>query len=56
MVRIAVAGGTGGLGRTVVDELAQGNEHVVFVLSRKVFLGLISRESLLHAFFLRRCL
>lgn len=36
MVRIAVAGGTGGLGRTLVDELCQGDEHSVFVLSRKV--------------------
>ena len=53
MVRIAVAGGTGGLGRTLVDELAQGGEHVVFVLSRKVFLDLLPRESLLHAFSLK---
>ncbi|KAL8918181.1 MAG: hypothetical protein Q9208_007533 [Pyrenodesmia sp. 3 TL-2023] len=35
MVRVAVAGGTGGLGRTLVDELARGDEHTVFVLSRK---------------------
>lgn len=36
MVRIALAGGTGGIGRTLLDELAKGDEHVVFVLSRKV--------------------
>ena len=36
MVRIAIAGGTGGLGRTLVDELSQGNDHEIFVLSRKV--------------------
>ncbi|KAL8755219.1 MAG: hypothetical protein Q9184_004863 [Pyrenodesmia sp. 2 TL-2023] len=35
MVRVAVVGGTGGLGRTLVDELARGDEHTVFVLSRK---------------------
>lgn len=39
MVRIAIAGGTGGVGRTLVDELAKGGEHVVFVLSRKVSLS-----------------
>lgn len=36
MVRIAIAGGTDGLGRTLLDELAQGDDHVLFVLSRKV--------------------
>ncbi|KAI4151328.1 MAG: hypothetical protein LQ341_000927 [Variospora aurantia] len=35
MVRIAIAGGTGGLGRTLLDELAQNSDHIVFVLSRK---------------------
>ena len=29
MVRIAVAGGTGGLGRTFVEELMQGDEHQI---------------------------
>ncbi|KAL8801473.1 MAG: hypothetical protein Q9182_004440 [Xanthomendoza sp. 2 TL-2023] len=38
MVRIAIAGGTGGLGRTLVEELMQGNEHDVFILSRKTAL------------------
>ena len=37
MVRLAVAGGTGGLGRTLVEELCQGDGHSVFVLSRKVY-------------------
>ena len=36
MVRLAIAGGTGGLGRTLVDEFAKGDEHITFVLSRKV--------------------
>ena len=36
MVNIAIAGGTGGLGRTLVENLMQGDEHEVFVLSRKV--------------------
>ncbi|KAL8988745.1 MAG: hypothetical protein Q9169_008504, partial [Polycauliona sp. 2 TL-2023] len=35
MVHIAVAGGTGGLGRTIVDALSDGGQHSVFVLSRK---------------------
>ncbi|KAI4128347.1 MAG: hypothetical protein LQ338_002792 [Usnochroma carphineum] len=35
MVRIALAGGTGGLGRTLLDELAQDDDNTVFVLSRK---------------------
>ena len=39
MVRIAVAGGTGGLGRTLVGELCQGDEHSVFVLSRKAYVS-----------------
>ncbi|KAG6995843.1 hypothetical protein G7Y79_00041g077950 [Physcia stellaris] len=38
MVRIAIAGGTGGLGRTLVEELMQGSEHEVFILSRKTTL------------------
>lgn len=36
MVRVAIAGGTGGLGRTLVEELMQGGEHELFILSRKV--------------------
>ena len=36
MVRIALAGGTGGLGHTILDELCQGSEHTLFVFSRKV--------------------
>lgn len=44
MVRIAIAGGTGGVGRTLVDEFSKGGEHVVFVLSRKVsFLHLLPK-------------
>ena len=36
MVRVAVAGGTGGLGRTLVEELVKSNKHEVFIFSRKV--------------------
>ena len=36
MVRVAVAGGTGGLGRTVVEAIIASKKHDVFVLSRKV--------------------
>lgn len=36
MVRVAIAGGTGGLGRTLVEELMQGDDHEIFILSRKV--------------------
>lgn len=35
MVRIAIAGGSGGIGRTLLDKLARGGKHTVFVLSRK---------------------
>ncbi|KAL8947779.1 MAG: hypothetical protein Q9222_005977 [Ikaeria aurantiellina] len=35
MVRVALAGGTGGFGHTLLDEFARGNEHTVFLLSRK---------------------
>ncbi|CAO1599666.1 hypothetical protein XANCAGTX0491_003381 [Xanthoria calcicola] len=45
MVRIAVAGGTGGLGRTLVDELCQDNAHSVFVLSRKSQLSFEAPEN-----------
>lgn len=34
--KIAVAGGTGGLGRTIVDALVTAGDHEVLVLSRKV--------------------
>lgn len=36
MVRVAVAGGTSGLGRLVVDAIVATKKHDVFVLSRKV--------------------
>ncbi|CAO2652623.1 Nn.00g009060.m01.CDS01 [Neocucurbitaria sp. VM-36] len=36
MVTIAVAGGTGGIGRTIVDELVRQGKHNVLILSRKV--------------------
>jgi saccharopine dehydrogenase-like NADP-dependent oxidoreductase len=36
MVVVAVAGGTGGLGRTVLDAIADSGEHNAIVLSRTV--------------------
>lgn len=36
MVRVAIAGGTGNLGRTLVDAIVERGGHEVFVLSRKV--------------------
>ncbi|KAM0208117.1 hypothetical protein ACHAQI_007126 [Fusarium lateritium] len=37
MVKVAVAGGTGGVGRTVVEELVRQGQHDVVILSRKRF-------------------
>ena len=36
MVNVAVVGGTGRLGRTVVEVLQEHHEHSVVVLGRKV--------------------
>lgn len=36
MVTVAVAGGTGNVGRTIVDALIQSQKHNVIVLTRKV--------------------
>jgi FlaA1/EpsC-like NDP-sugar epimerase len=36
MKAIAVAGGSGGVGRAIVDELVRSGEHKIFVLARKV--------------------
>lgn len=36
MVRVVVAGGTGSVGRTLVDAIVETGRHEVFVLSRKV--------------------
>lgn len=33
---LAVAGGTGGVGRTIVDELVAQGKHKIIILSRKV--------------------
>lgn len=38
MVRVAIAGGAGHLGRTLVEGLVESRNHDVFVLSRKVFI------------------
>lgn len=36
MVTVAVAGGTGGIGRTIVETLVEQGKHKVVILSRKV--------------------
>jgi NAD dependent epimerase/dehydratase family enzyme len=36
MVTVAVAGGTGNVGRTIVDAFAMSRKHSVIVLTRKV--------------------
>lgn len=36
MVTVAVAGGSGNVGRTIVDALRKSPEHDVIVLTRKV--------------------
>ena len=36
MVNLAVAGGTNGVGRAIVDAVIAGKKHHVFVLSREV--------------------
>lgn len=36
MVIVAVAGGTGGVGRAVLDAIAKSGEHKAIVLSRTV--------------------
>jgi uncharacterized protein YbjT (DUF2867 family) len=36
MVTVAIAGGTGGVGRTIVEELVGQDKHQVLILSRKV--------------------
>ena len=36
MVYVAVAGGTGNVGRTLVDAIVETGRHEVFVISRKV--------------------
>jgi uncharacterized protein YbjT (DUF2867 family) len=36
MVIVAVAGGTGGVGKTIVETLVQNSQHQVIVLTRSV--------------------
>ena len=36
MVVVAIAGGTGGVGRTVLDAIVEAGEHQAIVLSRTV--------------------
>lgn len=44
MVVVAVAGGTGGVGRTVLDAIAKSGQHQAIVLSRTVSLPAPSRS------------
>lgn len=36
MVRVAIAGGTGNLGRTILEVLQGDSHHEAFIISRKV--------------------
>jgi NAD(P)-dependent dehydrogenase (short-subunit alcohol dehydrogenase family) len=36
MMTVAVAGGTGGIGKTIVEELSRAKQYNVIVLSRSV--------------------
>lgn len=36
MVIVAIAGGSGGLGRVITEAIAATNKHEVYVLSREV--------------------
>lgn len=51
MVRVAVAGGTSGLGRLVVNAITATKKHDVFVLSRKVINRFMNNLS----FFITNC-
>lgn len=43
MVNVAVAGGTGGVGRTILDALIADSRHQTVVLARKVYTSSIPR-------------
>lgn len=42
MVVVAIAGGTGGVGHTVLDAIVEAGEHKAIVLSRTVSLSMLS--------------
>jgi uncharacterized protein YbjT (DUF2867 family) len=46
MITVAIAGGTGGIGKTIVEELARQNKYKIVVLSRKVshYVSIASRS------------
>lgn len=52
MVNVAVAGGTGGVGRTIVDALNADSQHHTIVLARKVCIDLSSHPKQYLANFL----
>lgn len=47
MVTVAVAGGTGGIGRTIVEELVSQQKHKLLILGRKVNLPETPDETVL---------
>lgn len=53
MVVVAIAGGTGGVGRTVLDAIVEAGEHKAIVLSRTVSSPLLSLQcsSIYYALF-----
>ena len=42
MVVVAIAGGTGGIGRAIIEELERNGKHDVIILGRKVSVLLVS--------------
>jgi NAD dependent epimerase/dehydratase family enzyme len=46
MVRVAIAGGTGHLGRTLVEGLVESGDHDIFVLTRAVRISYLSSRIL----------
>lgn len=46
MVIVAVAGGTGGVGRTIVEGIVATGRHQVKILSRKVCVYILSHTYL----------
>jgi uncharacterized protein YbjT (DUF2867 family) len=48
MATVAIAGGTGGVGRTILEELIRQGKRDVVVLSRKVRLSIAEAHSVAH--------
>lgn len=57
MVVVAIAGGTGGVGRTVLDAIAEAGEHQAIVLSRTVSLPIaiaFNAETFIESYYTRQ--